>query len=233
MYYIYVMRKKKKRDSSLPEILAVAALIAVTCYYAFAGRSKTVNAQEESMKLIAAVDSLRGAQEEYFSKNKKYSSNLADLIAISGEKLDFIPPATTGTAQSIAVKDGWDYEIRIYSDKERFGVSALYADGRFKNSGFFYNFKGINDEPAGELMCKEPLDVPRSDYCKNIMGYSKLFSYRPQYRVYRKVTEFEDITGEEEQKINAGKETAAQAAAKADKEKNAEKAKNAPAPQKK
>jgi hypothetical protein len=44
-------------------------------------------------------------------------------------------------------------------------------------------------------MCKEPLDVPRSDYCKNIMGYSKLFSYRPQYRVYRKTDEFEDITG--------------------------------------
>lgn len=195
MYYIYAMRKKKRKNSSLPEILAVVALIAVTCYYAFAGRSKTVNAQEESMKLITAVEELRDAQKEYFSRNKKYSSDLADLIAISGEKLSFIPPATVGTAQSIAVKEGWDYEIRIYSDRERYGVSALYAEGRFKNSGFFYNFKGINDEPAGELMCKEPLDVPRSDYCKNIMGYSKLFSYRPQYRVYRKTDEFEDITG--------------------------------------
>ena len=197
------MRKKKKGKSALPERSAIILLIAVTCYYAFAGRNKTVNAQEESMKLISAVEAMRNAQQEYFAKHKKYSTDFAELSSISGDKLAFLPPATTGMAQSVAVKDGWDYEVRIYQDKERFGISALYAEGRFKNSGFFHNFKGINEEPAGELMCKEPLDVPRSDYCKNIMGYSKLFSYRPTYRVYRKTSDFEDITGEEAQKDEA------------------------------
>ena len=188
------MRKKKREKSAWPEILGIIALITATCYFAFAGRRDTVNAQEESLKLIYAVEQMQKAQVSYFEKHKKYAEDFSSLSETGS--LDFLPPATSGNSQAISVKNGWDYTALIYRSSETFGVSALYTEGRFKNSGFFYNFAGISDEPAGELMCKEPINVPRSDYCKNIMGYSKLFSYRPEYRVYKKVADFEDITGE-------------------------------------
>jgi len=193
------MRKKKREKSAWKEIIGIAALAAITCYYAFAGRRDTVNAQEESLKLISAVEQMQKAQLDYFLKKGRYAENLAELssaAAEAGTKLDFLPPGSSGTSQAIAEKNGWDYEARIYRSSETFGISAVYTEGRFKNSGFFYNFQGINDEPAGELMCKEPSNVPRSDYCKNIMGYSGLFSYRPEYRTYKKVADFEDITGD-------------------------------------
>lgn len=192
------MRKKKKNNSSsLLNIIGIVALIGVTVYYALASRQDTVNAQEESMKLIYAVEQMRDAQLDYFSKHKSYAKDLSLLLDKDGKLLPFIPPGTKGAAQAISVKNGWDYEARIYRSSETFGISALYTEGRFKNSGFFLNFQGISEEPAGEIMCKEPIDVPRSDYCKNFMGYSKLFAYRPEYRVYKKVSDFEDITGEE------------------------------------
>lgn len=178
-------------------MLAITALTGITLYYALASRQDTVSAQEESMKLIYSVEQMRDAQIAYFSKHKSYAEDLSMLTDKDGKKLSFLPPGTAGESQAIAVKNGWDYEARIYKSSETFGISALYTEGRFKNSGFFLNFKGISEEPAGEIMCKEPIDVPRSDYCKNFMGYSQLFAYRPEYRVYKKVDNFEDITGEE------------------------------------
>lgn len=187
---------KKRKKSSFPEALAILLLIGVISYYGYFGRNITVNAQTQSMKLITAVEQISNAQASYFSKHKKYTENLQTLTKLSPENLKFISKAK-GNSHEIEVKNGWDYEVKIYKSSETFGISALYTDGRFKNSGFFYNFKGVKDEPAKELLCKEPRNVPRSDYCKNIMGYSKLFSYRPEYRVYKKVNNFEDVTGEE------------------------------------
>lgn len=169
---------KNKKGFTLLELLVVVLIIGVLAAVALPQYRRAV-AKAEAVQLYEAVASMAETVQSYYMVNDKWPKELEDLDL--KYELPIVDESICGsTSVSGGVMRNEKYEFLIYGGTSFSQVSARFASGPYKCTGFsvFLDYPAYK-ELANRFLCYERVEGSSSrgsknkkgDFCEKVMGY--------------------------------------------------------------